>query len=200
MELVLATRNKKKVEEIRRITEGLNIDVVTLDNFPECPEVKEDGATFMENAVKKAVAVARYTGKVSLADDSGLEVDALNGAPGIMSARYAGNESDDSKNIGKLLREMENIPLAKRSARFACCLALAYPDGRVLTFLGYSYGMIGKEPAGFNGFGYDPVFYPEGYERTFAEISGEEKDAISHRGRALSEFGEYLRGFADQVI
>jgi XTP/dITP diphosphohydrolase len=183
MELVLATRNKKKVEEIKRITEGLQIVVLTLDDFPDCPDVEEDGMTFEANAVKKAVTVANYTGKPSLADDSGLEVYALNGAPGVLSARYAGEGADDIKNVLKLLKDMMGI--GERKARFVCCIALAFPDGKVKTFLGHSEGAIGTEPRGHNGFGYDPVFFPQDNVRTFAEMRDDEKDAISHRGKAL---------------
>ncbi|NCO67387.1 MAG: non-canonical purine NTP pyrophosphatase [Nitrospirae bacterium CG_4_10_14_0_8_um_filter_41_23] len=193
MDIVLATRNKKKIEEIKRITAGMAISIFTLDDFLGCPDVEEDGTTFEENAIKKAVTVARYTGKPALADDSGLEVYALSGSPGTLSARYAGEEANDEKNIEKLLYEMRLIVEEKRKARFICCIAIALPTGSVNTFYGYSEGRIGKEPKGFNGFGYDPIFYPDGYSRTFAEMNDEEKDAISHRGRALSEVQRYLR-------
>lgn len=193
MDIVLATRNKKKIEEIKRITAGMAISIFTLEDFLGCPDVEEDGTTFEENAVKKAVTVARYTGKPALADDSGLEVHALNGAPGTLSARYAGEGADDRRNLEKLLYEMGAIVDEKRRARFVCCVALALPDGSVNTFYGYSEGRIGTEPKGFNGFGYDPVFYPEGYDRTFAEMSSEEKDAVSHRGKALRDVQRYLR-------
>ncbi len=191
MEIVLATRNKKKIEEIKRITAGLAILIFTLDDFPDCPEVEEDGVTFKENAIKKAVTIARYTGKPSLADDSGLEVYALNGAPGTLSARYAGDSSDDRKNIEKLLKEMHFIK--DRRARFVCCIALAFPDGYINIFYGYSEGSIGTEPKGSSGFGYDPVFYPEGYNRTFAEMSDQEKDSLSHRGKALKEIQQFIK-------
>ncbi|MEW6214011.1 MAG: XTP/dITP diphosphatase, partial [Nitrospirota bacterium] len=193
MEIILATRNKKKIEEIERIVEGMPISVLALDDFLGCPEVEEDGATFEANAIKKAVAVAKYTGKPAIADDSGLEVYALNGAPGVLSARYAGEGADDRKNIERLLYEMRSIVNDKRGARFVCCIALAFPDGNVNTFYGYSEGKIGTEPKGFNGFGYDPVFYPEGHSRTFAEMGDNEKDALSHRGKALRELQRYLR-------
>jgi XTP/dITP diphosphohydrolase len=193
MDIVLATRNKKKIEEIKRITEGMAISIFTLDDFPGCPDVEEDGATFEENAVKKAVTVARYTGKAALADDSGLEVYALDGAPGTLSARYAGECTDDRRNIEKLLYEMRSFVGEKRRARFVCCTALALPDGSVNTFYGYSEGRIGTEPKGLDGFGYDPIFYPDGYSKTFAEMSSEEKDAISHRGKALRDVQQCLR-------
>ncbi len=191
MEIMLATRNKKKIEEIKRITSGLDVSIFTLDDFPECPDVIEDGATFQENAIKKAATVARYTGKPALADDSGLEVYALDGAPGILSARYAGEGTDDGKNVEKLLNEMCSLEM--REARFVCFLALALPDGSVTLFEGYAEGKIGTEPRGVSGFGYDPVFYPRGYDRTFAEMSGEAKDSLSHRGKALKEFYQFMK-------
>jgi XTP/dITP diphosphohydrolase len=190
MELVLATRNRKKREEIKRITKDKDVLILTLDDFPECPEVEEDSSTFEGNAVKKAVAVAHCSGKPSLADDSGLEVYALGGEPGIFSARYAGDEADDRKNVKKLLEVMSTI--YKREARFVCCIALAMPDGDIQVFNGYAEGIIGLEPRGSNGFGYDPVFYPKGHTRTFAEMTDEEKDLLSHRGKALKKFKEYL--------
>jgi len=197
MEIVLATTNKKKVEEIKRITEGMAVTIFTLDDFPGCPGVEEDGATFEENAVKKAVSVARFTGKPALADDSGLEVYSLGGAPGTHSARYSGQEANDSGNTEKLLSEMRLLSKNDRKARFACSIALAMPDGNVRTFHGFIEGSIGTEPRGANGFGYDPVFYPEGYDRTFAEMSAEEKDSLSHRGNAIRQLQSYLRGTPD---
>jgi XTP/dITP diphosphohydrolase len=192
MEIVLATRNKKKIEEIKRIIAGLPVSILSLDDFRGCPDILEDGDSFEENAVKKAVVIAQYARKPALADDSGLEVHALSGAPGVLSARYAGEEADDRKNIEKLLYEMRSTVGEERKARFVCCIVLAFPDASIQTFYGYSEGMIGKKPKGKKGFGYDPVFYPEGSNRTFAEMSDIEKDAISHRGRALKEFRKYL--------
>jgi len=193
MEIVLATRNRKKVEEIKRITAGMPIKIFTLDDFPGCPEVREDGITFEENAIKKALAVAQYTDKPALADDSGLEVQALGGAPGTLSARYAGDDADDGKNVAKLLQEMLTVPEMERGARFVCCIVLAYPDGGIHSFWGYSEGRIGRKLKGESGFGYDPVFYPAGHVRTFAEMSDREKDALSHRGEALKKFYNYLK-------
>ncbi len=194
MEIVLATRNKKKIEEIRRITVDLPITILSLDNFPNCPETVEDKNTFEGNAVKKAVEVCRCTGKPALADDSGLEVDVLGGAPGVYSARYAGatGSGNDVRNYEKLLSELMTIPDNKRSARFVCCMALAFPDGTVKTFLGCAEGCIGREPRGTTGFGYDPVFIPAGHTRTFAEMTGEEKDRLSHRGKALEKLTKFL--------
>src|SRR5512135_1720457 len=176
MEIVLATRNKKKIEEIKRITADLPITVLSLDDFPDCPETVEDRDSFEGNAVKKATEVCRFTGKPALADDSGLEVEALGGAPGIYSARYAdGAGGNDVRNYEKLLDELKDIADEKRGARFVCCIALSFPDGTEKTFFGYAKGSICREPKGKTGFGYDPVFIPEGYKATFAEMSGEEK-------------------------
>jgi XTP/dITP diphosphohydrolase len=195
MEIVLATRNKKKIEEIRRITAGLPVTILSLDNFPGCPETVEDRDTFEGNAVKKAVEVCQCTGRHALADDSGLEVDALGGAPGVYSARYAGGTGggNDVRNYEKLLVELESVPDGKRSARFVCFMALAFPDGSVKTFSGHSEGTISREPRGKSGFGYDPVFIPKGYKTTFAEMPGDAKDRLSHRGKALEKLAEFLR-------
>ena len=195
MDIVLATRNKKKVEEIRRISVGLPITVLSLDDFPHCPEVDEDRDTFEGNASKKALEIARCTGKTALSDDSGLEVDALDGRPGVHSARFAPDASsgNDPRNYQKLLKDLDNVPDGKRSARFVCCLALANADGTVKTFLGNVEGTITREPRGERGFGYDPVFVPAGRERTFAEMSASEKDVLSHRGKAIEKFAEFLR-------
>ncbi len=202
MDMVIATRNRKKAEEIKKIliqhkspeTAGTFpvINILTLEDFPQCPEIEEDGETFEANAVKKAWHVASYTGMITIADDSGLEVSALGGAPGVLSARYGGEQGNDRKNIEKLLQQMRGVPQEKREARFVCCIAIAFPDGNVRTFSGYVKGWIGREPIGENGFGYDPVFYPEGEERTFAQMSDDEKNAISHRGMALRQLQEYL--------
>lgn len=191
MDVVVATRNKKKIEEIKRILEGTALSILTLDNFPECQEVEEDGSTFEANAIKKAISASKCTEKPALSDDSGLEVYALGGAPGVLSSKYAGKDADDKKNIEKLLHEMRSF--TNRKARFVCCIALAFPDGRVKTFHGYTRGRIGTEPKGSNGFGYDPVFYPEGHNKTFAEMNDKEKDALSHRGKALRKLQTYLK-------
>ncbi len=195
MDIVLATKNRKKIGEIKKILNAIGADcrVYTFDDFPAYQDVEEDGETFEANAVKKALHVSAHTGMPAIADDSGLEVDALKGAPGVLSARYAGEPANDGSNLVKLLREMKDIPLGKRGARFVCCIAIA-SRGDVRTFPGYVKGRIGFEPKGKKGFGYDPVFYPEGYERTFAEMSEDEKNAISHRGMALKELQKYPKG------
>jgi XTP/dITP diphosphohydrolase len=193
VDIVLATRNKKKVEEISRILSGMDINILTLDDFISCPEVEEDKDTFEGNAVKKAVEIAKCANKIAVADDSGLEVYALNRAPGVKSARYAGEKADDAANIEKLLKEMEGIPDEKRGARFVCYIALAFPEGKVVIFTGSVEGRIASIPRGRMGFGYDPIFFPTGYDRTFAEMTPEEKDALSHRGKALERLREYFK-------
>jgi len=193
MDIALATRNRRKAEEMTRIFSGLGIRFLSMDSFPGCPEVREDGRTFRANALKKALAVAAYTGLAAVADDSGLKVDALDGAPGILSARYAGEPADDRRNLRKLLRELADIPPGRRSARFVCCIAFALPDGRHKTFTGKVEGTIGPRPRGSNGFGYDPVFYPLGRRKTFAEMTAGEKDLISHRGKAMKKLYIYLK-------
>jgi XTP/dITP diphosphohydrolase len=194
LHIVLATRNRKKVEELVRIFAGSDIFFQNLDDFPGSPEVIEDGSTFRQNAVKKAVVIARYTGCPAIADDSGLEVAALGGSPGVYSARYAGKDASDRKNVKKVLKEMRGIHDFKmRAARFVCCIAIALPDGRHKTFTGYARGTIGKRAKGNNGFGYDPIFIPHGDTRTFAEMSDSEKDALSHRGKAMKKLFSYLK-------
>ncbi len=200
MDIVLASRNKKKVEELKKIITEVgvikgpdtSVNILTPDEFPQCKDVEEDGNTFEANAVKKAMYMSKCSGMTAIADDSGLEVDALKGAPGVLSARYAGKSADDKSNLKKLLYKMKGIPPEKRSGRFVCCIAMA-SQSDIKTFFGYIDGRIGTEPRGEKGFGYDPVFYPEGYDITFAEMSENEKNAISHRGRALKELQKYLK-------
>lgn len=195
MDIVLATRNRKKIEEIKSILSVMEDPpgILTLDDFPECHEVEEDGETFEANAVKKAVYISECTGMTAIADDSGLEAEALKGAPGVLSARYAGESADDRANFEKLLNEMRKVPGKHRNARFVCCIAMVFPDGDVKTFFGYVNGRLGTEPKGKNGFGYDPVFYPENSNRTFAEMNDNEKNSLSHRGMALKELQKYLK-------
>lgn len=199
MNLILASRNKKKIRELKKIIEegiiaeqDTSVDILTPDDFPQCEEVEEDGDTFEANAVKKALYTAKCSGLTAVADDSGLAVDALDGAPGVYSARYAGEPADDKANNRKLLDELKDVPDEKRTARFVCCIALAKGDD-VRTFTGYVEGKIGRENRGESGFGYDPVFYPEGHDRTFAEMTDDEKNSMSHRGRALEKLQEYIR-------
>ncbi len=191
-EIVVATRNRKKVDEIARMLDGTGIKLLTLDEAGECPEVVEDAPDFRGNALKKAREISSCTQRAALADDSGLVVDALGGSPGVFSARYAGPEATDLDNYSKLLRELEGVPTGKRGARFVCCLALVLPDGEEFVFDGVCEGVIAEKKMGQSGFGYDPVFIPEGHERSFAEMSPQEKDSMSHRGRAIRAFAEFL--------
>jgi len=185
MRLVLATRNEHKVREIKEILEGLDVELLSFHDLPDLPDVIEDGATLDENAVKKAVAVARATGLPALADDTGLEVDALGGAPGVRSARYAGPACDYEANNTKLLAELDGVADSERRAAFRCVVALATPERLVGTVVGKTAGSITRERHGAGGFGYDPLFRPDAYDRTYAEMSAVEKNRISHRGRAV---------------
>lgn len=185
--LLVATRNSGKVREFSRMLSGLNLDVVGLDDVGIDIEVEETGSTFEENAVLKARAYAEASGELTLADDSGLEVDSLNGDPGVLSARYGGEGLDDEGRVQLLLDNMKHLPGWERTARFVAVLALVgdgVPDGMV-TNKGVIEGAIMHQPLGQNGFGYDPVFWLASHAKTTAQLSGEEKDAISHRGAAL---------------
>lgn len=192
--LILATRNPHKQRELTEMLAPLGIEVKSLLDCPDCPEVEEDGQTFTANAIKKACITAKYSGLTSLADDSGLEVKALRGQPGIYSARFAGEPGDDEANNRKLLDLMKDVPTALRQARFVCEIAICHPDGQVRTVRGVCNGMIASEPRGTEGFGYDPLFLPEGYERTFAQLSASEKNLISHRAQALKELQQLIAG------
>lgn len=185
MKLVLATHNRGKVRELRELLSGTGMEVVSLAAYPGVQEVKEDGTTFEENAIKKAREVAQAVGEIALADDSGLEVDYLDGAPGVYSARFAGEQHDDAANNRKLLQLMSGVPPEKRTARFRCVVAIATPGGKTETAEGTCEGLITTEPRGSGGFGYDPLFLVPAYSKTFAELDAAEKNLISHRGRAL---------------
>jgi XTP/dITP diphosphohydrolase len=193
--LVLATRNPHKVVELRRIlTEtGLaQVEIRGLDAFPGVPEVPETGVTFAENAALKAAVVAAATGLPAVADDSGLCVDVLGGAPGVFSARWSGGHGEDRANLELLLAQLHDVPGAHRGAHFGCAAVAVLPGGRQLVAEGRLVGTLTREPRGSNGFGYDPIFLPEGGPRTTAELSSAEKDAISHRGRAFRALVELL--------
>lgn len=185
IELVVATRNAGKLREIRQLLEGEGVRVLGLDAFPALPEVIEDGATFAANAAKKAETIARLTGRPCLADDSGLMVDALQGAPGVHSARYAGIQGDDAANNARLLQELADVPDSQRQAAFCCVMALCRPGRETALFEGRVAGHILHAPRGDGGFGYDPLFLVAGADRTMAELSLAEKNRISHRGQAL---------------
>jgi XTP/dITP diphosphohydrolase len=183
--IVLATRNPHKVAEIVRLAGATNIVFESLADHPDVPDVPETGRTFAQNARLKARAVAAATGMPALADDSGLEVDALGGEPGVYSARYAGPGANDAANCDLLLARLAEVPDDERTARFRCVIAYRHPDGREWTVEGACEGRIGRECRGESGFGYDPLFFPVGQQRTFAEMKGAEKDALSHRGQAV---------------
>ncbi|MER5418582.1 XTP/dITP diphosphatase [Streptosporangium roseum] len=185
--VVLATRNMGKIVELRRILADASVpvEIVGLEEFPEIGDVAETGLTFAANALLKAHAVAQASGLPAIADDSGLCVDALNGMPGIFSARWSGRHGDDRANLELLLAQVSDVPREHRGAHFACAAALALPSGQERVAEGSLHGLIIDAPRGTNGFGYDPIFLPDGERRTTAELSAQEKDAISHRGRAF---------------
>lgn len=187
MRLLIATSNQGKLRELRQLLASSQVEVVGLDQLDKAPVVIEDGATFKENAEKKALTLARYSGYPTLADDSGLCVDALAGAPGVYSARYAGAAADDTANNCKLLEQLVAIPRLQRKAHFHCSIALAWPDGRCVSVEGQVNGLILTEARGTNGFGYDPLFLVPEYGKTMAELPGEIKNRISHRAKALQQ-------------
>jgi XTP/dITP diphosphohydrolase len=189
---VLATKNPGKVREIAAMLQGIDVDVRSLSDYAPMLEIDEDGGTFLANALKKARIVAEQTGEAVLADDSGLEVEALGGAPGVHSARYAGEGATDESNIRKLLEEMRNVPPGERAAAFHCVLVFFRPDGSHATFNGTLKGVIADVPAGDGGFGYDPVFYLPGEGVTVAQLSPAVKNGISHRAEAMEKFKRYL--------
>ncbi|WP_248960491.1 RdgB/HAM1 family non-canonical purine NTP pyrophosphatase [Sphaerisporangium perillae] len=193
--VVLATRNEGKIVELRRIlTEAdQKIELVGLEEFPEIGEVAETGLTFAENALLKAHAVSSASGLPAVADDSGLCVDALNGMPGVFSARWSGSHGDDAANLALLLAQVSDVPDGRRGAHFACAAALALPSGEERVVEGTLTGSLIRGPRGTNGFGYDPIFVPEGESRTTAELSPAQKDAVSHRGRAFRALVPVLR-------
>jgi XTP/dITP diphosphohydrolase len=198
--LVMATRNPGKIRELAALLQDSGVKLLSLADFPKLPEIPEEGATFADNAATKAMEVARLTGHPALADDSGLMVDALGGAPGVFSARYAQDRTSprppsDADNWGKLLDELKNVPQGQRGARFVCELALATSDGRLLRARGECAGVIALEPRGDTGFGYDPVFWVPEYGATMAQLGPEIKNKISHRARALAAFTTLLRSW-----
>jgi XTP/dITP diphosphohydrolase len=195
MRVVLATQNAHKLVEMRRILDeaGLDIELVGTDQFPDLTDVVENGSTFAANALLKARSVCGETGLPAIADDSGLSVDALNGMPGIFSARWSGSHGDDLANLNLLLGQLTDVPDARRGAAFHCAAAVVLPDGTERLVEGTIDGTLIREPRGTNGFGYDPIFVPLGESRTTAEMSAEEKDAISHRGRAMRALVPVLR-------
>lgn len=187
MQVLLATANKGKVNELKKLLIDLEIEIRSLNDFPDYRETEETGEDFIENALLKARAACSLAGIITLADDSGLEVDALHGAPGVFSARFAGEPKDDERNIEKLLAELQGLPEEERTARFRCCLAIVTPEGREIVTEGTVEGRILEIRRGSGGFGYDPVFYIPELGKTMAELSMEEKNKLSHRAKAFYE-------------
>ena len=200
MTLLVATRNRHKVRELRRLCAAMPLRLLTLDRFPNIPPVSENGRTFQENAAKKAVAVSRRTILLVLAEDSGLEVKALGGRPGVRSARFAGPAQNDSANNGKLLRAMAHVPASKRQARFVCCVALAAGGRLIRTFQDDCAGSIASRPSGRGGFGYDPLFIPLGHHRTMAQLGPRVKQVVSHRAKAIMKFRRWLGGQLKKAV
>ncbi len=196
MDVILASRNKKKIAEVEAIlaTYLPDIHLLSLDDIGFVGDIEEDGDTFEANALIKARTALEAAGGryAAMADDSGLAVDALDGAPGVLSARYAGGHGDDAANNALLIRNLSSVPPAHRTARFVCVMALCLPDGRTLTVRGETEGRIIDTPCGVGGFGYDPYFYYEPYGKTFAELDADEKNAISHRGKAIARLAEAM--------
>lgn len=192
--LIIATRNQGKMRDFKALFDTYNIPVISLADLKEpVKDIEESGETFEENAALKAEAVCRQFNIPVIADDSGIEIDALSGAPGIYSARYAGPEKDDQANTEKVLREMKNIPEDKRTARFVCVLAIAQPGKKTIFKRGECEGSIAYKSRGNNGFGYDPIFYPLGYTKTMGELTLDEKNSISHRKKALDKIEEWVQ-------
>lgn len=195
LKFVLASRNKKKIRELETFLAGIPSDkvILSLDDIGYHDEIVEDGKTFAENSLIKASVPAKL-GYIGVADDSGLEVDALNGAPGVYSARYSGEGATDEKNNAKLLSELEDVPDDKRTARFRTVVTCAFPDGTYFQVDGCCEGRILMAPEGSDGFGYDPLFWYAPFEKTFASLTPEEKNAVSHRGKAMRKFAGELPG------
>lgn len=193
VELIAASRNPKKIAELEAITREFGMMIISRDDagLPQT-EIEEDGDTFEENSFKKAYEIMKMSGRPTIADDSGLEVDWLDGAPGVYSARFAGESSTDDQNNEKLLDLMKNVPKEQRTARFVSVITLVFPDGRSLVARGEAEGFLLEQERGANGFGYDPLFVPLGKDATFAELPPDEKNKISHRGKALQRLRELL--------
>lgn len=191
--IVAASRNKHKIEEIEAITKKYGMSIISRDDagVPKV-EIEEDGETFEENSYKKAYEIMKMCGKTTIADDSGLMVDYLGGAPGVYSARFAGEDGNDEKNNEKLIHLLEDVPYKERRAKFVSVITMVFPDGETLVARGECHGHVIDAPVGENGFGYDPLFVPDGFQRTFAQLSPEEKNEISHRAKALVELEKLL--------
>ena len=199
-ELVLATRNRHKGEELAALLGDLGITIRTLDEFPDAPEVVEDGDTCEANAVKKARAIAEFTGLPAVADDTGLEVDALDGRPGIYAARYAGEDATYDANCRKLLLELTGVPRERRTARFLTVAAIALPSGEIRVAQGILEGEIAEEASGTLGFGYDPLFLIPELGKTLAQLSADEKNTVSHRAKAFAKMREIVRSYGQRSL
>ncbi len=193
MKLVVATRNQKKLMELQELLADMPVTLLSIAEFPDAPDVEETGSTFAANAELKAVSAAAATGLVALGDDSGLEVDALDGQPGVMSKRFAGPDATDRDKYRLILHLLSEIPDEERTARFRAAVAVALPDGTVTVVEGKCEGVIAREPSGSGGFGYDPVFFIPSLGKTMAELTSDEKHAVSHRGEALRKAASALR-------
>ncbi len=191
-ELLIATKNQGKLREIRELLKDFDLKITSLADYPDCPEIVEDGKTFRQNAVKKAVVISKHTGKLTLGEDSGLEVKALGNRPGVYSARYSDPNATDEKNNSKLLHELKMFPLSKRQARYRCFAALSEGDKLIGVVDGSCSGVIAKERKGTNGFGYDPLFLIPRYKKTFGELDPSIKATMSHRSRAFKKLKSFL--------
>lgn len=194
MDLVIATKNKKKLKEIKDLLQDLNLKILSLADFPDAPKIIEDGKTFDENAIKKAATIAMYTGKLTIGEDSGLEVKALKNKPGVYSSRYSGEGATDRKNNLKLLRELKNVPLKKRNARYRCSIAIADKHKLIAVVSGSCNGLIGFLSKGSAGFGYDPLFIIPEYNKTFAQLGEKIKHTMSHRAKAIQKAKKVMAG------
>lgn len=193
LELIAATRNEGKLREIKDLLKGLNLKITSLRDYPDIAAIEEDGKTFAQNALKKAATVALYTKKLTLGEDSGLEVKALKNRPGIYSSRFSGDGATDQKNNSKLLKELKDVPLKKRRARYRCCAALVDGQGIINVVSGSCEGLITPRSRGKNGFGYDPLFLIPRYQKTFGELDLAVKSKISHRAKALAKIKKTLQ-------
>lgn len=190
LEILVATNNLGKVKEIKDILYSPEIKILTMKDFPPLPKIEEDGKTYQENAYKKARKISEYTGKICLADDSGLEIDYLKGKPGIYSSRWG---NSDEERINKVLKLLENVPIDKRNAKFVCAVVLVFPDGKLFMVKEECKGSIIFSPKGENGFGYDPIFLVPEYDKTFAELGDKIKNKISHRGKAMRKMIKIIK-------
>ncbi len=198
--LIVATKNKGKIIEIKQVLSGLQLDVISMNEAGIDIDVVEDGSTFEENSLKKALEISKVSNSMVLADDSGLEVDFLDGAPGIYSARFAGPEASDADKNKKLLEMLKDVPFEKRTARFVCAIAVVFPDGRDFVVRGTCEGFIDFECKGSNGFGYDPLFFIQQFDKTMAEIDSDLKNKISHRAKALALMQDKLQKYLKQSL